>query len=56
MLKGGDPAEIMARLLKEREPLYAEADMTVKSEDGPHQASVDRIVQMLKDRSFLEAA
>jgi shikimate kinase len=56
MLKDGDPAEIMARLLKAREPLYAEADLTVSSEDGPHQASVEKIVAMLRDRALLEAA
>ncbi|MGN6514967.1 MAG: shikimate kinase [Rhizomicrobium sp.] len=56
MLKDGDPAEIMARLLKTREPLYAQADLTVNSEDGPHQAAVERIVQMLKDRELLERA
>jgi shikimate kinase len=56
MLKDGDPAEIMERLLKEREPLYAQADLTVNSEDGPHQMAVDQIVAMLKDRALLEAA
>ncbi|HEX7726314.1 MAG TPA: shikimate kinase [Rhizomicrobium sp.] len=56
MLKDGDPAEIMARLLKEREPLYALADLTVNSEDGPHQMAVERIIAMLKDRGLLEAA
>ncbi len=54
MLKNGDPAEIMARLYREREPLYAEADLKVNSEDGPHQASVERIVDMLKDRDLVE--
>jgi shikimate kinase len=56
MLKDGDPAEIMMRLMKDREPLYAKADLTVNSEDGPHQAAVERIVAMLKDRDFLEGA
>jgi len=56
MLKDGDPAEIMTRLMKEREPLYAQADLTVNSEDGPHQMAVERIVAMLKDRALLEAA
>jgi shikimate kinase len=56
MLKDGDPAEIMTRLLKEREPLYAQADLTINSEDGPHQNGVERIVAMLKERSLLEAA
>jgi shikimate kinase len=56
MLKDGDPAEIMTRLMKEREPLYAQADLTVNSEDGPHQMAVEKIVAMLKDRHLLEAA
>lgn len=56
MLKGGDPVEIMTRLLKEREPLYAQADLTVNSEDGPHQMAVEKIVAMLKERGLLEAA
>ena len=56
MLKDGDPAQIMASLLEQREPLYALADLTVNSEDGPHQMAVERIVAMLKDRELLEAA
>lgn len=56
MLKGGDPVEIMTRLLKEREPLYAQADLTINSEDGPHQSAVERIVAMLKDRALWESA
>jgi len=56
MLKDGDPAEIMARLLKEREPFYAAADMMVNSEDGPHQLAVDKIVSTLRERGLLEAA
>jgi shikimate kinase len=55
MLKDGDPAEIMTRLMKEREPLYAQADLTVNSEDGPHQMAVEKIVAMLKERDLLEA-
>jgi shikimate kinase len=56
MLKDGDPAEIMERLLKAREPLYAEADLTVNSEDGPHKMAVEQIVDMLKERNLLEFA
>jgi len=56
MLKDGNPVEIMTRLMKEREPLYAQADLTVNSEDGPHHMAVERIVAMLKDRALLEAA
>src|ERR1700761_1901779 len=56
MLKDGDPAEIMTRLFHEREPLYAQADLAINSEDGPHGVAVERIVKMLKERALLEAA
>jgi len=56
MLKEGDPAEIMERLLKQREPLYAQADLTVNSEDGPHKMAVEQIVTMLEERHLLEPA
>lgn len=56
LLRGGDPREILERLLAERTPLYGQADLTVDSEDGPHQASVDRIVTALKRSGAVEAA
>jgi shikimate kinase len=56
MLKDGNPVEIMTRLMKEREPLYAQADLTVNSEDGPHQMAVEKIVGMLNVRDLLEVA
>jgi shikimate kinase len=55
LLRNGDPLETLTRLLKEREPIYAEADMTVASEDGPHNAAVDRIVDSLRSRGILSA-
>jgi shikimate kinase len=54
LLRDGDPREILERLLAQREPLYAEADLTVDSENGPHQVSVDRILAALKEREVLE--
>jgi shikimate kinase len=53
LLKTGDPRETLERLLQEREPLYAEADLTIESEDGPHAVAVDRIVAVLKQRGAL---
>src|ERR1700733_1958093 len=41
LLRSGDPKEILERLLKEREPVYAEADLAIDSEDGPHNAAVE---------------
>jgi shikimate kinase len=54
MLKNGDAAEIVTRLLREREPIYAQADLTITGEDGPHGASVDRILAALSERDMLE--
>jgi len=53
LLRQGDPREILERLLKEREPIYAQADMTVDSEDGPHNAAVARIVESLRERGLV---
>ncbi len=54
LLRNGDPNEIVARMLREREPIYAEADLTIGSEDGPHGAAVERIVSALRARGMLE--
>jgi shikimate kinase len=49
LLKQGDPRDIMQRLMDERYPVYAEADIVVDSDDGPHEAVVERIVAALDD-------
>ncbi len=54
LLKRGNPRETMQRLLKEREPFYAEADIVVESEDGPHSACVDRIVRALVEHGAMK--
>jgi len=56
LLRNGDPREIIARLLEEREPIYAEADIHIESEDGPHGLQVERIIAALEERGLLEAA
>jgi shikimate kinase len=56
LLKDGDPREILLRLLAEREPIYALADMALDSEEGPHAVVVDRIVAALEARGLLETA
>ena len=45
LLRGGDPAKIVARLKAEREPAYALAPIKVVSEGGPHGETVNRILQ-----------
>lgn len=44
LLDTPDPAAVMRRLLAEREPIYAEADVTITSRDSPHQALVSEII------------
>ncbi|HTW34536.1 MAG TPA: shikimate kinase [Rhizomicrobium sp.] len=56
LLRQGDPKEILTRLLAEREPIYAEADIQLDSEEGPHAAVVERIIAALGERGLLERA
>ena len=49
LLKNGDPREIVERLLAQREPIYAEADLAIDSAQGPHAVAVERIVEALKE-------
>ena len=50
LLKTADPAETLRRLIEERDPVYAEADLTVESRDVPHETIVDEIVEGLRGR------
>ena len=47
LLERDDPESVMRKLLAEREPIYALADITVASREGPHQAVVGEIVAAL---------
>ncbi|WP_394727154.1 shikimate kinase [Altererythrobacter sp. GH1-8] len=47
LLRNGDPAEILGRLLEQRRPFYAEAQIKVVSSDGPHMRTVDAILKEL---------
>ena len=55
LLRQGDPHETIHRLLKEREPVYALADLTLEAEDSPHAAMVERILAALSERSLVTA-
>jgi shikimate kinase len=44
LLKNADPIETLKRLVDERYPTYAEADITVESRDVPHDAIVEEII------------
>ena len=50
LLRNNDSRGTLERLLREREPIYAEADIVVESDEGPHDVVVKRIVSALDDR------
>jgi len=50
LLKDGDPAVTLERLMAERDPFYALADLTIGSRDVPHEAIVAEIVSMLASK------
>lgn len=47
LLQNDDPEAVMKRLIDERYPIYASADLTIDSKEGPHDAVVDEIVHAL---------
>ncbi|MEM1370923.1 MAG: shikimate kinase [Pseudomonadota bacterium] len=47
LLKTGDPAKIMQRLMEERYPVYGLADVCVESRDVAHEAIVAEIIKRL---------
>lgn len=48
LLKTDDPEAVMRRLMEERYPVYASADVTVMSRDVPHDIMVGEIVAALE--------
>ena len=56
LLRTADPRATLERLLEERTPIYAQADLVVESDDGPHSAAVDQILAALKERRVCEDA
>ena len=44
LLKGDDPMATLRRLIDERYPVYADADITVESRDVTHETIVDEII------------
>lgn len=49
LLRRGDRASTLARLAEQREPLYAEAHIHIRSGTGPHGSVVEAIVAALED-------
>lgn len=55
LLLKGNPREVLAGLMAERHPVYAQADITVETDDSPHAVVVDRILRALQDNNDLTA-
>ena len=50
LLREADPRAILERLAQERYPVYAEADLTVDTNEAPHDAAVAAILDALRAR------
>ncbi len=51
LLQQGDPRSVLERLMAERHPVYAEADIIVDSDDNPHEWIVQAIMTKLAERA-----
>lgn len=47
LLREGDPREILTRLKREREPIYAQAPIHIASRTGPHESTVQNIIKAI---------
>lgn len=52
LLATGDKRKILTRLIKERYPVYEQADLIIDSNSGSHERVVREIVQQLKQRGM----
>lgn len=48
LLRRGDPRVTLARLMEQRYPVYAEADITVDSDEAPPEAAAARVLEALR--------
>lgn len=49
LLKQGEPREVLEKLMAERDPVYAKADIIVDSVDGPRDAMVNKVMDALAE-------
>ena len=56
LLRGKDPREVLAKLAEQRYPVYALADITIDSVEGPHSATVKAIIAALQNHSAKASA
>lgn len=48
LLELGDKREILTRLMEERYPVYAQADIIINSDNGPHSVAVSAIMDAIE--------
>ncbi len=48
LLKGDDPRAVLARLIDQRYPIYAEADIRIDSADAPPEQTVQKVIDELQ--------
>ncbi len=51
LLKTGDKGDILGKLMEERYPIYATADITIDSNAGSHESVVDDIINALQSQN-----
>ena len=56
LLHGRDPHEVLAALARDRQPIYALADLAVESVESPHHITVQAIIDALSARQRARAA
>jgi len=55
LLKGNDPEEVLERLIAERYPVYAKADLIVETTEAPHLTVVNEILECIRSLPDAEA-
>lgn len=55
LLRGRDPREVLTRLMAERDPVYAEADLIIETSESPHDAAVNAILAALAQADLQRA-
>lgn len=52
LLFEGDAKQILEDMIERRYPIYAKADLTVESNDDAHEATVERVIEILKEHIY----
>ena len=54
LLRNADARAVMAELMDQRYPIYAQADIIIESREGPHHITVDAVIAALRAHGDLE--